>query len=88
MTAQRAGETGRVERVAPRVWSVPSSSGGEAHVVSAHRVGDGWAWVCDCRGFEYRRKCSHIAQAVAAAQAAAPSLRPQTPRHPRKEVAL
>lgn len=82
-------DAGRVERVARNVWSVPSASGGERHVVSAHRVADGgWAWVCDCPGFEYRRRCGHIAQAVANAQAAAPSRRPPTIRHERKQVAL
>ena len=68
--AKAEGMVANAERVAPRVWAVPSSSApGELHVVSAHRLPDGgWAWVCDCTAAEFNRRCSHVQAVALAAQ--------------------
>lgn len=41
---------------------VPSSDGASTYEVT---VRDGIGWECECRGFMYRRKCRHLAEAVA-----------------------
>ncbi len=67
----------RIERVAPRVWAVPSQTAPGFHVV----VVVGGQWFCDCAGHTYRGRCAHVEAArlwVQKAQA----------RPPRKEVAL
>lgn len=97
----RALERGRsladqVVKVAPAVYSVPSQSGGEAHIVTdLALLGIGEGLACDCVAAEHGKPCAHRAAVVARRQQEAakgmttrPSLRPQTPRHPRKEVQL
>lgn len=42
------------------IYKIPSKSGGDPHLVES-RGGDNWT--CDCLGFKYRRKCSHITEA-------------------------
>lgn len=75
---QRAAPlVGRIERVAPRVWAVPSQTEPGFHVVAIVAG----AWCCDCPGHEYRRQCAHV-------EAAKLWIQKAQARQPRKEVAL
>jgi hypothetical protein len=86
----------RVVRVAPAVYSVPSQTGGEAHVVTdLTLLGVGEGLACDCTAYEHGRPCAHRGAVVARRQleaakrlAVRPTLRPVLSRQPRREVAL
>jgi hypothetical protein len=97
----RALERGRslaeqVVWVAPAVYSVPSQTGGEAHLVTdLTLLGIGEGLACDCLAFDHGRPCAHRGAVVARRQleaakrlAVRPTLRPMLTRQPRREVAL
>ena len=86
----------RVVRVAPAVYSVPSQTGGEAHLVTdLTLLGIGEGLACDCIAYEHGQPCAHRGAVVARRQleaakalAVRPALRPIPTRQPRREVAL
>jgi hypothetical protein len=86
----------RVVRVAPAVYSVPSQTGGEAHVVTdLTLLGVGEGLACDCLAFDHGQACAHRGAVVARRQleaakalAVRPALRPMPTRQPRREVTL
>lgn len=46
-----------IKKAAPKTWKVKSSKGTETYIVTNNNK----SWSCTCVGFQYHRKCKHIA---------------------------